>query len=115
MSARQKSSIFSNRYFLAFFIALLFVGYIAIKNWSLKRVKNPGVSNPASLNRIPWEDAITRIKNCEIARIVQGHNLEVDLISTDGVAYVTYEPKIDDVSEVERSVRDKCAILSGSE
>ncbi len=115
MTAQQKSSKISKRFLLVFFTVFLFVGYIGIKNWSIKRTKNPGISNPASLNRIPWEDAVTKVKNCEIRSIMQSHNLEVDLISTDGVAYVTYEPKIDDVSEVERSVRDKCSILSGSE
>lgn len=74
----------------------------------------PAVLYPmyADGDEIGWVQAQAMIKNDEVERIVQTHELKVTLFLKDGRALVTIEPEIDDVLKIIEECGENCSSIA---
>ena len=67
-------------------------------------------SDVSGSGTVKWSEALSMIKNCEILRIAQTHNRNVDLWLKDGRQVWTIEPNLDDAVKAAQSAT-KCGII----
>ena len=104
-----------NKIYLIIFGLILAASFIAIIkliqiNKTFPPLSTPAI-NPLETQIITWGQAEQLMSDCKIKSVFQKHDLTVTMRSHDHQIYETTEPKIDDISNLDKKYQGPCDII----